>query len=101
LGVLETKLGKLGTCLTKSAVQPFSDQTYTDFDQLRLDTTNSNFGAALANLGALEGDSGRTFSGLRQAQTNGDRNTAIGLENQMVSIFFRLCDTASTLTPLD
>ncbi|PYT87372.1 MAG: hypothetical protein DMG36_25435 [Acidobacteria bacterium] len=81
----------------QAATEPFPVAAYTYFDALQVDTENGNFGAALNDLGALEGATGLTFDGLRQDLENGDQFHAINYIASITRSFRRLCDSSKTV----
>ena len=88
----------------RAAAQPFPDATYDAFDRLRHDMGDQDrpvdFAAALADLDALYASTGQTqpdnYLFLRSVLNNGDRNTAIFIENQLAVRFSRLCDRSGS-----
>jgi len=75
---------------------------YDLWDQVTSDTTNSNFAAAAAALTALNtavyGAGGGGSDLLLVALQNGDRTTAINLENVRAPTYRRPCDRTDSLT---
>jgi hypothetical protein len=78
----------------KSPAQRFPMPAYQNWNQLLQDTGNSNFSAALADVGGL-GNLIDT-SGIIAALNQGDRTGAILAEDYQAPLFVHLCDSSAT-----
>jgi hypothetical protein len=83
--------------LHRAVAQPLPEAVYDLWDQLRSDTSASNFSAARADLQAILAATGETFvvpgSVLDGYLSQGNRSAAINFENGMAPSFRRLCDS--------